>query len=333
MSAVTPWSVAIIACRETLPTLARCVLAAQAAAGRHPTIIDVLVNGNDRLAHETAAAAASWQTECSKVRIWKIEQGDKAHAWNEYVHRIWQPGSIAFFLDAYAEAQAGAFPMLAEALSNKPDALAATAVPTAGRSAAWLRAKMLRKGGFHGNMHLLGVRAMTWARTSGFRLPLGLYRTDSLVNAVLNFNLDPVHNKWDTSRVAVVGTASWNVQDIARLTPANIIGQLKRKVRQARGVLENLAVREHLAVRRQPPESLPQSAYELVSSWLHDHRSEARAIFVRSPLTYYAARQFRTSRDWSACQKAPVCLNCSTSLSSEGVVPDVPQRPGGVPRA
>lgn len=308
MSNVLPWSVAIIACRETLPTLTRCVQAAQSAVGQRQALIDVLINGNKPLAHETAAAAAAWQTSNCRVRIWMIEQGDKAHAWNEYLHQIWIPGTIAFFLDAYAEAQPNSFPKLAAALSNTPDTLAATAVPTAGRSAAWLREKMLRKGGFHGNMHVLGAHTMTRLRASGFRLPLGLYRTDSLINSVMNFNFDPAQYKWDTKRVAVVGAASWDVQDIAKLTVANVIGQFKRKLRQSRGVLENLAVREHMAIQRRSPESLPPTAHELVSTWLHCHAAEARTLFIRSPLTYYASRQFKTPRDWSACDLAPVCM-------------------------
>lgn len=308
MSNAPPWSIAVVACRETLPTLARCVQAAQRAAGTHPALIDILVNGNNRLAHETAAAAPEWETQHCRVRIWMIEQGDKAHAWNEYVHRIWTPGTIAFFMDAYAEARSGALSMLAEALDNSNETLAATAVPSMGRSAAGLREKMLREGGLHGNMHVLGISAMTQLRAIGFRLPLGLYRTDSLINAVLNFNFDPAQHRWDPRRVAVVPEASWNVQDITKLTPANIIGQLKRMVRQARGLLENRAVREHLAVRRCSPESLPPTAHELVSEWLRAHPGEARSLFTRTPLTYYASRQFRTPRDWSASQRVPACI-------------------------
>jgi len=275
-----------------------------------------LVNGNQRLSQEAATAAAKWQTQQYCVRIWNIEQGDKAHAWNEYVHRIWTPDTIAFFLDAYAEAQPGSFTRLAEALNNAPETLAATAVPSAGRSAASLRDTMLRQGGLHGNMHVLGIPAMTRLRASGFRLPLGLYRTDSLINAVLNFNFDPAQYRWDTSRVAVVAAASWDVQGITKLTPANIIGQLKRMVRQARGLLENRAVRQHLAIHRHSPESLPRTAHELVSEWLRSHPSEARSLFIKAPLTYYASRQFKTLPDWSACQHAPVCMTDNIALST-----------------
>lgn len=309
------WSIAIFACRETLATLSRCILAARNATGTHQAIIHVLVNGNDSLARETALAATGWQTAHCEVRVWMIEQGDKAHAWNEYLHRIWTPDTLAFFLDAYAEAQPHALERLAAVFDGPTVALAATGVPSEGRSAAWQREKMLREGGLQGNLHVLGIPAMTRLRTLGFRMPLGLYRTDSLVNAVLNFNLDPAQNKWDASRIAVVGNASWDVQNIARLTLANIVGQIKRRVRQARGILENRAVREHLAVQRQSPESLPDTVHELVSKWLQSHAAEARALFIRSPLTYYSSRHFNAPRDWSASKRAPVCMT-DQSLSS-----------------
>jgi len=308
MARVPTWSIAIFACRETLATLTRCIDAARNACRAHQAIIHVLVNGNDSLAWEASHAAAAWQTEHCQVQVWMIEQGDKAHTWNEYLHRIWTPGTLAFFLDAYAEAQPHAFERLAAVFDNPGHALAATAVPSDGRSAAWQREKMLREGGLHGNLHVLGIPAMTRLRASGFRLPLGLYRTDSLINAVLNFNFVPSVHRWDVSRVAVVANASWNVHGITQLNPANISGKLKRMVRQARGLLENRAVREHLAVRRLPPEALPETVHELVKQWLHMCPGDARSLFVRTPLTFYAARQFNTSRDWSASARPPACL-------------------------
>lgn len=305
---VPTWSIAIFACRETLATLTRCVQAAKNAVGSHDATIDVLINGNNSLAEEATVAAAEWQAAQCQVRIWKIEQGDKAHAWNEYLYKIWTPGTIAFFLDAYAEAQPQALAKLAAVFDSPSCALAATAVPSEGRSAAWQRDKMLREGGLQGNLHALGIPAMTHLRASGFRLPLGLYRTDSLINAVLNFNFDPTEHRWDTSRVAVVAEASWNVHGVSQVTSANIRGKLKRMVRQSRGLLENRAVREHLAVRRRAPQSLPVTAHELVNQWLHACPGEARSLFLRAPLTLYAAHQFNTARDWSAANHPPVCM-------------------------
>lgn len=302
-------SVAIIAYREMVSDLQRCVSAAQAAIGSHNAIVDVLVNGNQRLARDAAAVAHEWATVNCQVRIWSIEQGDKAHAWNEYTHRIWPQGSICFFLDAYAEPRKDAFDKLEAAITANAEVLAASGVPSSGRSAQHLRALMLRDGGMHGNMHAIGPAAMARLRAIGFRLPLGLYRVDSLINSVLTFNFDPAQHRWEPRRVAVVPDATWDVRDISRLTLGSILGHFKRMVRQARGILENRAVREHLAVRRALPQTLPCTAQELVFEWLSTQPQAARSLFIRMPLTYYAARQFRAPRDWRATESIPVCLN------------------------
>lgn len=300
-------SVAIISSRETLPTLDGCVRAALAAAGPHPVVIDLLINGNPALAHAAAAHARAWETPESRVKVWLIRQGDKAHAWNEYVHRIWTPGTTAFFLDAYAEPRSDAFIHLEQALA-RPDAVAASGVPSCGRSARALREAMIREGGFHGNMHALSASTMARLRAMGFRLPLGLYRTDSMIGAVLRFNFDPANNRWYQHRIAVAAEATWDVHDNETLNLKNVLGQFKRRLRQARGQIENRAMREHLAVRRMAPQLMPRTVHELVHWWLKEQRHEARMLFLRDPLSFYAVRQFREVRDWSAAEVAPECL-------------------------
>jgi hypothetical protein len=43
------------------------------------------------------------------LRIWSITVGDKAFAWNEYLHRIWPASAMTFFIDGYAEVRSDAF--------------------------------------------------------------------------------------------------------------------------------------------------------------------------------------------------------------------------------
>lgn len=301
------WSVAVIASRESLCVLDGCIRAALAACAGREAVIDILINGNPDLAHSAAAHAGVWQTPGIQVNVWSLRQGDKAHAWNEYVHRIWTPGTTAFFLDAYAQARPDAFVKL-EAALEQHGVLGATGVPTSGRSASQLRAQMLREGGFHGNMHVIGAPAMAKLRASGFRLPLGLYRTDSLIGAVLMFNLNPAVCGWEPRRIAVAEDATWDVPGLGDLTLKNVIGQIKRTVRQARGQIENRAAREHLAVRKLAPQQMPRTIEELTLAWLEEQPQQARSLFLRQPLCLYAARQLRAPRDWSAATLAPECL-------------------------
>ena len=302
-----PRSVAIIASREDVATLEKCVVSVIRACKDKAAVIDILVNGNSQLAHDLAQIPFNCPKRC-RLRVWRIEQGDKAHAWNEYVHRIWPGRGDAFFLDGYVEVNVDAFDALDTALAASTDALGATGVPTSGRSAPHLRAQMLREGGFHGNLNVLRADVMQKLQESGFRLPLGLYRTDSLTGALLMFGLDPASHTWDKRRIAVVPDAVWTVRAIGRITYQAVVSQWKRMLRQAQGDLENRAVREHLAVKRLAPHLLAPTSQALVSGWLAAQPEQARQLFRKRPLCAYAAWRLRAPRDWAAAALAPVLL-------------------------
>lgn len=308
MPAQPNWAVAIIAARESIETLRSTIEATVAASAGRDTIIDLLINGNAGLARECAAWAGASYGGTAWLRIWSIEQGDKAHAWNEYVHRIWPAGRTAFFLDGYARPRIDGLAQLDASLAAAPEAFGATGVPTSGRSAPALRAAMLSGGGFHGNMNAIPVHAMAQLRTSGFRLPLGLYRTDSLIGSVLMFALDPVTQHWEPRRIVVNGDATWDVPGQADFTVKNIVAQFKRRQRQAQGDLENRAAREHMVGRRLPITRFPKTVRELVLDWIAAHPDEARRLYLKNPLRLRAARRMRAPQDWSAAARAPELL-------------------------
>ena len=304
---VEPRSVAIIASREDVATLKQCIDSVIRACKGNAAVIDILVNGNAQLAHDVAQVPFDCPEHCH-LRIWSIKQGDKAHAWNEYVHRIWPQRGDAFFLDGYVDADVDAFDALDEALSAAPDAWGATGVPTSGRSAPHLRAQMLREGGFHGNLNVLRAHVMQKLQASGMRLPLGLYRTDSLTGALLMFGLDPASHTWDKQRIAVVPGAVWKVRAMGQLTYKNFVSQWKRILRQAQGELENRSVREHLAVKRLAPHLLAPTSQALVGGWIAEQPVQARQLFRKRPLCAYAAWRLRAPRDWTAAAVAPLMV-------------------------
>lgn len=307
MSDTTSWAVAIIASRESVETLVSTVTAALAAT-TETTLIDVLINGNASLARDMAAWAAGSALAGRHIRIWSIPQGDKAHAWNEYVHCIWPAGRTAFFLDGYARPRPDGLAQLADSLARHPDAFGATGVPSSGRSAPALRAAMLENGGIHGNMHAIPAHAIVGLRESGFRLPLGLYRTDSMVGAVLMFALDPTTHQWQPGRVTVNGDATWDVPGQSALTLQNIVSQFKRRMRQAQGDLENRAARDHFAVRCLPINQIAPTSRELVLNWIAAHPEEARRLYRGNPLRWRAAVKMRRHQDWSAAERPPMLL-------------------------
>jgi hypothetical protein len=162
---------------------------------------------------------------------------------------------------------------------------------------------MLREGGIHGNLYAIKGDVLATLKQRGFRLPLGLYRTDPLLGAVLAFGLDPVRNGWDTRRLLVHPHATWTIPEAS--LASRVRQHIKRSVRQAQGALENDAIRDHLSEQRRTPESLPRTTSEMVGQWLDRHRFAALTSLLTTPLRAVAARRLRRHRDWSAAETAP----------------------------
>lgn len=305
------WSVAIFSSREALGTLTSSVRAILGAASSAATTIDVIVNGNQILANKTGSYVEGLhpaRKARTLIRVWYVSLSDKAHAWNQYVHSIWPVSDIAYFVDGYVEVMPNALALISDGLVASPDALAASGVPTMGRSSKMLRALMLREGGIHGNLYAVRGKVLARLRVAGFRLPLGIYRTDSLLGAVMCFGLDPAKNDWNTSRVLVHPHATWAFRPLNWQSTTDIRSHTQRVMRQAQGILENLAVREHLAIQRRAPQSLPRTSSELVGAWIDAFPMSAMRIFIAKPLCLLAARRLRRHRDWSQSTVPPLLI-------------------------
>jgi len=306
------WSIAVFAAREKIvdlePTIASAI-----EASTSDTVIDLLVNGNRGLADRLVALLASAQfvsrSMHASLRVWFIELGDKSHAWNQYLEFIWPGSEFAFYIDGYVRLRADALQLLAQGLVNSPEHLAGTGVPTVGRSAQALRQQMLAQGGIHGNLFVLKRAAMQRLRDIGFRLPLGLYRTDPTLGAALAFSLDPARSSWNPKgRILVHPDVTWNTEERSIWKFTDLSSQIKRTLRQGQGTLENLAVRDFFAVRKLSPENLPKTAALLVSQWAVARRWDLAKALVRNPLAGLALRRLRIARDWSAVSVPPVQL-------------------------
>jgi hypothetical protein len=238
---------------RSLPTLSSSIDAILSAMNETVSVIDVMVNGNQGLANdvgryiETPHPVGRARTV---VRVWYVLVSDKAHAWNQYVHNISSPSGIAFFVDGYAQVMPDALKLISDGLNGTPNALAASGVPTVGRSSKIQTELMLREGGIHGNLYALRGDFLARLRATGFQLPLGLYRTDGVLGAAISFPLDPAKNDWDSGLIFVHPKATWRNRPLTWGSVADIRRHLKKVMRQAQGVLENLAVREHLAIQK-----------------------------------------------------------------------------------
>ena len=283
--------VAIFASRESSAVLSATFEAVVVAVA--PFVrgcIDVLVNGNSALASEFTASLARRAPLAAglRVRAWDIALADKANSWNRYVHEIFPDADYAVCVDGYAKVRPDSIGRLAASLSAHPECLAATGIPSSNASDDKLAAEMLSSGGIHGNLFALSQTTVQKIRRCGFRLPLYLYRTDSTIGAALCFDLAPESAQWNAARIFVDRDVTWTRRVPSWRNWQDLTAQLKRKIRQAQGELENRAVQKLLATQRQRLSRLPRSTSELINQWFTDATLREKLWFVGNPLRSYA---------------------------------------------
>ncbi len=295
-------NVAIFAARETPEALVKTIATTLKAAGQG-SCVDVLVNGNRLLADHTAQVfRPSGEAAQDLVRVWHISRGDKANAWNQHIHRIWNGAALAFYVDGYVSLAPDAITNLCHAMHTHPDALAGSGLPSEGRNSQKLRQEMLALGGMHGNLCCIRDRALLAMRQRNIRLPLGVYRTDSTVGAMLSFGLNPAQNDWSPLRfIALAPDATWQTTPKKWWRWDDLWATYKRRDRQAQGQLENQAVRDHLAVRQFPPEEMPVTGAALVLRWVERCPEEATKLMRTSLRVRRALQRLQASTDvWPA---------------------------------
>ena len=297
------------------------VLEVTAGAAAHSTaavggVLDIVVNGNRSLADAmTAGGVLSRIAARQKVpiKLWLIELGDKAHAWNEATHHIAPPAAMQVFLDGYARLQAGSLVALEERLGSSSTFLAVSGLPRSGRSARLQADAMVRYGGMHGNLYALSEIAMQQLRRTAFRLPLGLYRNDGLLGAALAFGLDVWPREWlPRERIAIAPLAAWTVDSLKWWRLADWRVQLRRRQRQADGEFETAAYQYLFERRRLPFHQLPLTATELVSNWKSSNPVEYARLASRNWWNSKAATATKSPPDWRLSKQPPeLCFDSS----------------------
>ena len=280
------WSIAVFA-RNEAASLAPCLEAIYAALGGRCAAVTLVLNGcTDGSAALAVALAARAPVP---VQVWQIGFADKANAWNQFIHALRPAARHYAFVDAYARVQPGALAALQAALQAAPEANAAAAVPSCGRSAAATRAAMLARPALHGSLHALRGSFVDRLAAAGQRLPVGLYRGDGLLGSLLMHDLNAAANPWNPARIAVADGASWVTSPLSPLRPADLKRYWNRRIQQARGRLEDAALRQ--AIYRDGFAGLPRHADAMLLEWLAtnpapaDHFTRLALQRLRQPRT------------------------------------------------
>jgi hypothetical protein len=307
-----PWVVAVFSSRESVSQLLKTVLSCRAACGAHSAVIDVVINGNAGLATEFSKNLGDGtlgKNAGAAIRVWHITLGDKSHAWNTYIHEIWPSGSVTFFVDGYVEVYENSFEKLAAALATHSHARAATGTDVMGRSADRQAKFQIEISGIHGNLYALSREAVLQVRESGFRLPLGLYRTDPTLESCLKWDFDPSANAWNKHRITVVTDVTWKRPVSSPWRFADWIVHWRRMIRQAQGDVEQQALKTFFANDKKRPRELPETAEELLRQWIDRFPSQWRRMVRTNPLRLLAIRRACRPRDWTQVGIPPTLIS------------------------
>ena len=221
-----PWPVAVFAHNEARNIIA-CLDSLQAAASQ-PIECHVLANAcTDR----TEALVREYAATHPNVQLHSITLGDKANAWNVFVHEAAPRGAAHyFFIDGDVRATPGALDVMAQALAQHPQANGVSALPKSGRGVAAFQRDMLKDNGVAGNLYGLRGTFVERIRAQAIHMPIGTIGEDALMGAMLKWDLRG-DTRWDNSKVVVVREAGFEFDSVSPWLPREWKKYYRRRVR------------------------------------------------------------------------------------------------------
>lgn len=292
------WSAAaaVFASRETEDELIKavsCLLACRECVAR----IDILVNGNTKLAHALCngqlATLLAGVGNCD-IRVWDIALASKAHVWNLYVHAIAPASQCFLFIDGYVQLPEDALTLMREAWSVNPEALAFSGSPMVGRSSDELHASFLKWGGLHGNCFAFSPTCIEKLRMAKAVLPIGLYGFDTVLGGMLGFGLNPPVHTWDIKRfVHTVPNLRWRVPPKSALSLRDLRTHVKRIRNNALRALVRAATVYQLERLKLPIGDLGVSIDSYLWRWISERPASFCLEVLKSPLSLIEVLQVK----------------------------------------
>jgi glycosyltransferase involved in cell wall biosynthesis len=257
MAAVLPrTSIAVFAHNEQ-DNIESCLDSVLADWTSRPPTVHVLANGcTDR----TELVVAAYAARHPSVRLHRIELGDKANAWNEYIHSFSSPAAVHVFVDGDVQVRPGALSALVRAICEDPSANAATALPDSGRGyGRWLK-EIIEEHNLAGNLYALSGSFVERVRAGCIRLPVGLIGDDSWVGALAMFDLD-VARRWVKERVIVCTDARFHYDSLQWYRLRDLRLYWRRRIRYAHRHWQNVVMKKR--IHEHNVQSLPPHVNQL----------------------------------------------------------------------
>lgn len=222
----TPWPVAIFAHNEARNIL-HCLESLQQTT-IHPIACYVLANAcTDR----TEDIVREYCNVHANVHLISIVLGDKANAWNVFVHEVSPRDRVCyFFMDGDVRASHGALQTMLDTLVQHPHANGVAALPKSGRGVAAFQRDMLKNNGVAGNLYGLRGSFVERIRAQNIRMPVGTIGEDALIGAMLKWDLRG-DTRWDNDRVVVAQHAGFEFDSISPWRISEWRKYFRRRVR------------------------------------------------------------------------------------------------------
>lgn len=193
-------------------------------------VVHVLVNG---CTDGTEAIVRARAAAHPAIRPVVIARGDKANAWNVYVHEVAPLEAVVHvFTDGDMTVGKGSIAAFLRRFREVPEADACAGVPETGRSRAELRRRIAEFGEMYGNLYALRGSWVAEVRRRGIRLPFGLFGEDGFVASLVKSGLDPASG-FDKRRHTWAEDATFRFDELSPANPRHWRIYRNRKMRYA----------------------------------------------------------------------------------------------------
>ena len=277
------WAIGVFAHNEA-HRIRDCLESILAAKADRDLRITVLANGcSDR----TVEVVHSVAQRHRGVAVAEIEMGDKANAWNLYVHEVSGDAECYFFMDGDVRMRPSALTSLSQALARDPAANAAAALPASGRDLGSFRQALVRERGLAGNLYALSARFVDRIRHRQIRLPIGLIGDDSLVGALAKWDLD-MQGTWNNDRVVPAEGAEFLFDSVSLANPRDWRLYWRRLIRYKIRAYQMQLLRDLL--RQKGLAAMPSSVADL---YQHSDLRSLRWFGYDAPISLLALLRMR----------------------------------------
>jgi glycosyltransferase involved in cell wall biosynthesis len=273
-------AIAVFAHNEAI-RITGCLRSVEKAV-RHGDQCVVLNNGSTDNTQSLVEEFCKANAFCTLVTI---DVGDKANAWNVFVHELGIEADLFCFLDGDCEIAPNSLDALQKCIASNPLANAATALPPA---RLWQRTRqaILRDGGLAGNLYALSKQFVERLRGRNVRLPFGLIGDDSLVGALAYWDLNPTED-WDERRIVVCADAEFSFVSLWPFSPRGLQLSYRRRIRYSLRHFQTVLMRKPLKQRGLA--GIPKSVDDLYASHFREVGVAWRG--VDTLFDYIAARR------------------------------------------